>query len=300
MNRLAVIGHPVAHSRSPAIHAAFAAACGDDVDYQRLPAPLDGFLATAQAFAREGARGCNVTVPFKQEAFAACTQLSARARLAQAVNTIRFDDGDGWYGDNTDGAGLLRDIVHNAGVPLAGARVLLVGAGGAAAGSLGPILDAGPAAVVVVNRTRPRAEALVARFAEATGSGLASCPRASDHQGHASRGQEARPDPSLHAADVAHPGPAFDIVINATAASLAGDLPPLPPGTVRPGGLALDMMYGAAARPFLRWAATQGATGRDGVGMLVEQAAEAYALWFGHRPPTRDVLATLRREMDAA
>jgi shikimate dehydrogenase len=275
--RLAVVGHPVAHSRSPAIHARFAAACGDDVDYTRLLAPLDGFLATVQAFAREGARGCNVTVPFKGEAFAACARLSERAELAEAVNTIRFD-AEGWYGDNTDGAGLVRDIVDNAGVPLDGAQVLVLGAGGAAAGSLGPLIDAGVSRVVVANRTRAKADALVERFADL------ACSR----------------EVALSSAAVEAPGGPFDLVVNATAASLQGDLPPLPAGLLRAGGLGLDMMYGAPAHPFLRWVQAQGATGRDGLGMLVEQAAEAYALWFGHRPPTAATLAALRAEVDAA
>jgi shikimate dehydrogenase len=277
--RLAVVGHPVAHSRSPAIHARFAAACGDSVDYTRLLAPLDGFLATVQAFAHQGARGCNVTVPFKGEAFAACARRSERAELAEAVNTIRFD-AEGWYGDNTDGAGLVRDIVDNAGVPLEGAQVLVLGAGGAAAGSLGPLIDAGVSRVVVVNRTRSRADALVDRFAPLAASREVALASAS-------------PEAS---------GGPFDVIVNATAASLQGELPPLPPGTLRPGGLALDMMYGAAAHPFLRWARAQapGATARDGLGMLVEQAAEAYAVWFGHRPPTAPTLAALRAEVDAA
>lgn len=276
--RLAVVGHPVAHSRSPAIHARFAQACGDAVDYTRLLAPLDDFLGTVRAFAASGARGCNVTVPFKHEAFAACARLTDRARLAEAVNTLHFQDGEpGWLGDNTDGAGLVRDLVHNAGVPLRGASVLLLGAGGASAGSLGPLLDERPARLVVANRTVSRADALVARFA-----GLAR-----------ERGV------ALGTASLAAPGGPFDVVVNATAASLQGDLPPLPAGTLRPGGCGLDMMYGAPARPFLRWVQAQGATGRDGLGMLVEQAAEAYALWFGRRPPTADTLAALRAEVDA-
>jgi shikimate dehydrogenase len=274
--RLAVIGNPVAHSRSPQIHARFAAASGHAVDYTRVEAPLAGFAATARAFAGTGARGCNVTVPFKGDAFAACTRLSERARRAQAVNTLLFEAG-GWYGDNTDGAGLVRDIEVNAGVALRGRRVLVLGAGGAAAGALDPLLAAGPAALVVANRTVAKAQAMLERFAAGA----------------------ARLDVPLSATNLEAPGLGFDVLINATAASLQGDVPPLPAGTLAPGALALDMMYGAASLPFLRWARAQGAVARDGLGMLVEQAAEAYLLWLGVRPATFQVLTELRREVDA-
>jgi len=274
--RLAVIGHPVAHSRSPQIHARFAATCGHAVDYTRIEAPLDAFAATARAFAAQGARGCNVTVPFKGDAFAACARLTERARRAEAVNTILFD-AEGWLGDNTDGAGLVRDIELNAGVPLRGRRILLLGAGGGAAGALDPLLATRPAAIVVANRTQAKAQALVERFA--------ACA--------------ARLDVPLSAAPIDAPGPGFDVLVNATAASLQASVPPLPAGTLAPGALALDMMYGAAAAPFLRWARAQGAVARDGLGMLVEQAAEAYLAWFGVRPDTFGVLTALRREVDA-
>ncbi|MCK9688453.1 shikimate dehydrogenase [Scleromatobacter humisilvae] len=274
--RLAVVGNPVSHSRSPQIHARFAAASGHAVDYTRIEAPLDGFVATLRAFADAGARGCNVTVPFKGEAFAACARLSERARRAQAVNTIVFD-GEGWLGDNTDGAGLVRDIELNAGVGLRGRRVLVLGAGGAAAGALDPLLATRPAALVVANRTLAKGQALVERFAASA----------------------ARLDVPLSAAALETPGAGFDVLINATAASLQATVPPLPAGTLKPGALALDMMYGAAALPFLRWARAQGAVARDGLGMLVEQAAEAYFVWMGVRPSTFQVLTELRREVDA-
>jgi shikimate dehydrogenase len=229
-----------------------------------------------RAFADAGARGCNVTVPFKGEAFAACARLSERARRAEAVNTILFEAG-GWFGDNTDGAGLVRDIERNAGVPLRGRRVLLLGAGGAAAGALDPLLGARPAALVVANRTGAKAQALVERFAASA----------------------ARLDVPLSAAPFEAPGQGFDVLVNATAASLQADVPPLPAGTLAPGALALDMMYGAATLPFLRWARAQGAVARDGLGMLVEQASEAFFVWMGVRPATFQVLAELRREVDA-
>ena len=274
--RLAVVGNPVAHSRSPQIHARFAAAAGHAVDYTRIEAPLDGFAATLRAFADGGARGCNVTVPFKGEAFAACARLSERARRAEAVNTMSFE-ADGWFGDNTDGIGLVRDIELNAGVPLRGRRVLVLGAGGAAAGALDPLLAARPAALVVANRTTAKAQALIERFAASA----------------------ARLDVPLSATALETPGAEFDVLINATAASLQAAVPPLPPGTLRPGALALDMMYGAAALSFLRWARAQGAVARDGLGMLVEQAAEAYFVWMGVRPGTFQLLTELRREVDA-
>lgn len=274
--RLAVVGNPVAHSRSPQIHARFAAAAGHAVDYTRIESPLAQFAATLRAFADAGARGCNVTVPFKGEAFAACVRLSDRARRAEAVNTIVFE-AEGWFGDNTDGAGLVRDIELNAGVPLRGRRVLVLGAGGAAAGAIDALLGARPAALVVANRTAARAQALVERFAASA----------------------ARLDVPLSAAPLEAPGAGFDVLVNATAASLQAAVPPLPSGTLRPGALALDMMYGAATMPFLRWARAQGAVARDGLGMLVEQAAEAYFVWMGVRPATFQVLTELRREVDA-
>ncbi|WP_374426717.1 shikimate dehydrogenase [Ideonella dechloratans] len=273
----AVIGHPVAHSRSPAIHAAFAAATGQALRYERLLAPLDGFAQTLADFAAQGGRGCNITVPFKFEAFAAAAERSDRAELAGAVNTLKRD-GERWLADNTDGVGLVRDIVVNAGAPLAGRRVLLIGAGGAGAGVLGPLLAEGPAQLVLANRSPDKAEALVARHAD-----LAR-----------------RHGVDLQARGLDAPGTGFDVVLNASASSLGGGEVPVPASVLRPGTLALDLMYGPAAHPFLAWAARHGAIGRDGLGMLVEQAAESFAWWRGVRPPTDGVLATLRAEVDAA
>ena len=246
------------------------------MDYTRIESPLDQFVATVLAFAASGARGCNVTMPFKGEAFAACARLSDRARRAEAVNTLVFEV-DGWFGDNTDGVGLVRDIELNAGVPLRGRRVLVLGAGGAAAGALDPLLEARPAALVVANRTPARAHALIERFAASA----------------------ARLDVPLSATGLESPGDGFDVLVNATAASMQAAVPALPAGTLKPGALALDMTYGAAALPFLAWARAQGAVARDGLGMLVEQAAEAYFAWLGVRPGTFQVLTELRREVDA-
>ncbi len=276
-DRYAVIGNPVEHSRSPWIHARFAELTGQRIDYGKVLAPLDGFAPAVQGFRAAGGHGCNVTVPFKFEAAQMATATSARARLAGACNTLRFDP-DGIWGDNTDGVGLVNDIGVHAGVALRGARVLLVGAGGAAAGVLGPLLEAAPAAVVVANRTADKAQALV---------------RTHQPVAHAAQVQ-------LRAAPLADPGTAYDIVVNATASSLAGDVVPVPATVLRAGTLAYDMMYGAGARGFLQWAAAHGATGRDGLGMLVEQAAESFLVWRGVRPPTAQVLRELRARVDAA
>lgn len=285
-DRYAVIGHPVAHSRSPWIHAAFAAACGERLHYGRLESPLDGFEACVRGFAastagedgvKGPARGCNITVPFKLIAHRLATRCSERARLAEAVNTLRFD-AEGWYGDNTDGAGLVRDITVNAGTALAGRRVLLLGAGGAAAGALGPLLQAAPSELRIVNRTAATALALAARHAAlADRCGVRLTAGALDEAGHG-----------------------HDVLVNASASSLQGAAVPLPGAVLRRGGLALDMMYGPAAAGFLAWAADHGAQGRDGLGMLVEQAAEAFAVWRGQRPETASVLAALRQQLATA
>ncbi len=279
-NRYAVAGNPVAHSRSPVIHALFAQQTGQAIDYGRLLCPLDAFAATLSAFAADGAKGANVTVPFKFEAFALSNRRTPRAELAQAANTLRFDAGaeGGWLADNTDGVGLVRDITHNAGVPLAGQRVLLLGAGGASAGVLGPLIEARPAEIVLANRTVDKAQAIVARHgAWAAQHGVA-----------------------LKASGLADPGEGFDVFINGTAASLTGGGVPVGPAVLKPGALALDMMYGPAAQPFLDWARAHGAVARDGLGMLVEQAAESFALWRGVRPDTAPVLAEMRAQVDRA
>jgi shikimate dehydrogenase len=266
-DRYCVIGNPIAHSRSPEIHAAFAAQTGQQLSYERVLAPLDGFAATVQGLAAAGYLGANVTVPFKLEAAQLATRLSERARAAGAVNTLQFTGGE-IVGDNTDGPGLVADIVRNAGVALAGKRVLLLGAGGAARGVLLPILAEGPQEIVIANRTVATAEALAAQFA---GHGVAVSARGFEQvEG------------------------AFDVVINATSASLADDLPPVPASVFRSGTLALDMMYGNKPTRFMEFAAAQGATTRDGLGMLVEQAAEAFAIWRGVRPETAALLQAMR------
>lgn len=274
MDRYAVAGNPVEHSKSPFIHARFAEQTGQSVEYTRLLVPLDAFEREIRAFAAGGAKGCNVTVPFKFDAFRLAERSSARARMAEAANVLRFD-ADSWYCDNTDGAGLVRDLQANAGFDLARRDLLLLGAGGASAGVLGPLIEARPRRLVVANRTPDRAQALVDRHAELA------------------RGCEVE----LAACGLADCGRGYDAVLNATAASLQGAGSPVPANVLSAGVLAYDMMYGPAAAPFLQWAQEHGAVGRDGLGMLVEQAAEAFLAWRGLRPETAPVLAALRASM---
>jgi shikimate dehydrogenase len=277
VDRYAVLGNPVAHSRSPFIHAAFANQTGERLVYERVLCPLGDFAASVREFAAAGGRGCNVTVPFKFEACRLAARRSPRAELAGAANLLRLDAA-GWWADNTDGIGLVRDIEQGAGVPLRGRRVLVAGAGGAAAGVLGPLLATRPAAVVVANRSPGKATALVDRHAAAAreqGVAISAC--------------------ALDAA-----GTGFDVVVNASATSLQCIALPLPPASLGPGALAVDLMYGPAAEPFLAWARAAGAQARDGLGMLVEQAAEAFFVWRGRHPQTPPVLQALREQGVAA
>jgi shikimate dehydrogenase len=265
------MGNPVEHSKSPWIHARFAQLTGQDLQYTKRLIPLDGFVDGVRAFRAEGGKGCNVTVPFKFESPALATRMTPRAELAQACNTLRFD-GDGIFADNTDGVGLVNDIRVNAGVDLAGRDVLLVGAGGAAAGVLGPLIEARPRRIVVANRTRSRAAVLIDRHAAlALGHGV----------------ELIAPELSLLLGR-------FDVIVNGTASSLTGGGVPVSAGVLKPGALACDMMYGPAAQGFMDWAQEHGAVPRDGLGMLVEQAAEAFLVWRGVRPPSAQVLAELR------
>jgi shikimate dehydrogenase len=263
-DRYVVIGNPVGHSKSPWIHAEFARATGQDIAYGRLEPAPDGFNAAVDAFRAAGGRGANVTLPFKQAAFRYCATLSSRARAAEAVNTLVLDRAQ-VFGDNTDGVGLVRDLQTNLGCTLDGRRVLLLGAGGAAQGVVQPLLDAGVASLVLVNRTAPRAQALAARFPRITGGGYELLG-----------------------------GTAFDLVVNATAAGLVGALPPIPASVFAPDALAYDMVYGRDT-PFLAFARAHGVRASDGAGMLVEQAAESFFIWRGVRPPTAAVLNHLRR-----
>lgn len=267
----AVFGHPVQHSKSPLIHATFARSTGQDLAYEAVLAPLDGFEDCVTQFKSKGGKGANITVPFKEQAFSLCTQRTSRAELAGAVNTINFENHI-VLGDNTDGAGLVTDLTHNLGITLANKHILVIGAGGAARGVIGPLLACAPARLVIINRTVSRAHDLAAHFnqkgySQVTGGGLD------------------------------HVLSEFDLIINATSASLSGELPALPSQIFKPGALAYDMMYGNALSPFLRLAQQQGLHTADGLGMLVEQAAEAFYFWRGVRPQTQPVIAMLRASL---
>ena len=267
--RFAVMGNPVAHSKSPQIHAMFAEQCGIRLEYERIQADPGGFDQAVSNFEANGGRGLNITVPFKLEAFRLATSTSDRARRAEAVNTLAFREGGERFGDNTDGAGLLHDLESNLDSRLRGRRVLMLGAGGAVRGVLEPLLGAGPAQLVLANRTVDKAVALAAHFRDL--GGIEAC-------GFERVGAEP-----------------FDVILNGTAASLSGDVPPIPGGAVGGQTLAYDLMYADEPTPFMRWALEQGA-GRavDGLGMLVEQAAESFHVWHGVRPDTAPVIAALR------
>ena len=269
MDKYAVIGHPVAHSRSPQIHEAFARATGQQLTYERLLAPLDGFLATVEAFAQSGGKGLNVTVPFKLQAFALAAAHSPRAKLSGAVNTLKRT-GDGWYGDNTDGPGLVRDVTHNLGVAMAGRDILVLGAGGASRGIMSSVLAERPRSLTISNRTFAKAVVIAELFAP---HGVIA----------------AVPTEALA-------GRSFDIVINATSAGLSDKAPPpWSPSIVAPGAFAYDMIYGDAPTAFLTWAQAHGASRTaDGLGMLIEQAAESFFIWRGVRPETASAFPLLR------
>jgi shikimate dehydrogenase len=290
--RCAVFGDPVAHSLSPRIHAAFAAATGIAVEYRTIHADAAGFPAALAAFAAGGGIGANVTLPHKQAALALASSASVRARRAGAANVL-LRGTTGWHADNTDGDGLVRDLVARHGVVLRGRRTLLLGAGGAARGVAPALLDAGIGGLVACNRTGSRAAELVAALhagvaqVRAAASG-GDAPRADARDGHD------LPDTGWTTpAELADAG-AFDLVVNATAATRGGALPALPDGLLAPGAVAVDLNYGAAAVPFLDWARARGAVAVDGLGMLVEQAALSFALWHGVEPDTTPVLAMLR------
>ncbi|MDX3904940.1 MAG: shikimate dehydrogenase [Pigmentiphaga sp.] len=275
--RYAVIGNPVAHSKSPWIHARFAEQTGQQLAYGTICAPVDEFASQVRDFFAAGGGGLNVTVPFKLQAFdLAQDHASARARAAGAVNTLWMSNGQ-LHGCNTDGVGLVNDL-RRLGARLAGARVLLAGAGGAARGIVLPLIEAGCASIDIANRTPARAVELAASFA---GAG----------HGAALRGTSYADLPA---------GTQWDLVINATASSLSDEAPPLPARAYAAGGLAYDLMYAARPTAFMRQAAADGAAGTaDGLGMLVEQAAESFFIWRGVRPDPAPVLADLRKQLSA-
>ncbi|GGU48224.1 shikimate dehydrogenase (NADP(+)) [Pseudomonas laurentiana] len=271
MDQYVVFGNPIGHSKSPLIHRLFADQTGEHLEYSTLLAPLDDFSNCALGFFKQG-RGANVTVPFKEEAFRMVDSLTPRARRAGAVNTLSKLADDSLQGDNTDGAGLVRDLTVNAGVQLTGKRILLLGAGGAVRGVLEPLLAHNPASLVIANRTVEKAEQLAREFAD-LGPVAAS-------------GFSWLKEP-------------VDLIINATSASLAGEVPPIAASLIQPGHtVCYDMMYGKEPTPFCRWASEKGAAQvLDGLGMLVEQAAEAFFIWRGVHPDTAPVLDELRRQL---
>jgi len=261
-----VIGNPIAHSKSPDIHALFATQTKQNMQYQRLLAPLDGFKATVMQFIANNGKGMNVTVPFKLEAFDLATSLTPRAQAAGAVNTLKFENNI-ILGDNTDGKGLIVDIIENAKYAITGSSVLLLGAGGAARGVIQPLFEQKPARIMIANRSVERAEELADAFSIFGKMEVASYSALRDE---------------------------FDIVINATSAGLSGEMPPIPETVFAQSSLAVDMVYAAQLTPFLQFAQKQGAKVRDGFGMLVEQAAESFFVWRGMHPDTAPVFAALR------
>ena len=268
-DRYAVIGNPIGFSKSPLIHGMFAEATQQDMDYSAIEGPLGGFAGAVDAFRAAGGRGLNITAPFKLDAFAYATERSERAQLAGAANAMKFD-GERVLAENFDGVGLVRDVVHNLNRPLKGKRVLLLGAGGAARGALLPFLAQAPAALVIVNRSLDKALEL-ARIGAASGARAVRGCAYADLEGQI-----------------------FDLVFNATSASLRAELPPVPASVFGPGCLAYELAYAKGLTPFLRLAQNAGVQQlADGVGMLAEQAAEAFAWWRGLRPDTRAVIAKL-------
>ncbi|HDR9023962.1 TPA: shikimate dehydrogenase [Burkholderia vietnamiensis] len=275
-DQYAVIGNPIGHTKSPLIHGLFAEESHQDISYTAIEGPLepdDAFAATVRSFFAAGGKGMNVTAPFKLKAFAMADERSERAALAGAANTRSFRDGR-IIAENFDGVGLVRDIEVNLNLPMAGKRVLVLGAGGAVRGALLPFIAARPAELVVANRDVAKVEALIARVA--TGNSLVAC----GYDDLAAMGR-------------------FDLVVNATSASLSGELPPVPPSVFDPRGAAYELVYGKRLTLFLRHARHAGVLGiADGVGMLVEQAAEAFAWWRGVRPETRAVIDRLTVPLD--
>ncbi|SDN45554.1 shikimate dehydrogenase [Vreelandella arcis] len=269
-DRYGVFGNPVGHSKSPMIHADFARQTGQDIDYEAIEPPVDALAEAWRQFFADGGRGANVTVPFKTDAVTLCDTLSHRARRAGAVNTLIAGGNGLTYGDTTDGIGLVRDLAFHR-VSLTQKRVLVVGAGGAVRGIIEPLLNEQPASLVVVNRTAAKADQLAEDFADLgaiQGGGFDSLKGT------------------------------FDLVINGTSASLTGELPPLPDSLFAPNAWAYDMMYGAEPTVFLQWAGPRGAKLLDGLGMLVEQAAESFFLWRNVRPETASVRARLRQSLN--
>ncbi len=271
-DRYAVVGNPIAHSKSPQIHSAFAMQTGQDLHYEALLVPLERFSEQVLRFFDQGGKGLNITVPFKLQAWQLAKQRTERAQQAGSVNTLMLNEQGQLFGENTDGLGLVNDILQNHQGEIKGKRLLILGAGGAVRGVMGPILEQQPESVVIANRTLSKAEQLVELF-----------------EG---------PVPVHASGFEALSGQQFDLIINGTAASLQGELPPLPEQLPAAGGWCYDMMYGATDTVFCQWAKQQGAAkALDGLGMLVEQAAESFYLWRGVRPDTQPVIKQIRSQL---
>ena len=269
----AVVGNPISHSKSPRIHSLFASETGEPVEYTAIQAPLDDFAGTVRQFFERGGKGLNVTVPFKEDAWKLADRRTERAENAGAANTLYLDDEGRLTADNTDGCGIVRDLVVNHGVVLGQARILVLGAGGAVRGVLGPILAEHPAAITIANRTVAKADALVKLFKPVAG------------------------ETALSACGFEQPREPFDVIINGTSASLQGDLPALSPEVLGEQTVVYDMMYSLQTTTFNQWALEQGAQiVHDGLGMLVEQAAESFRIWRGISPATRPVIEELRND----
>ena len=275
IDNYAVMGNPVAHSKSPLIHQAFALQTSQSIRYQAILVPLDGFADAVHAFCAAGGKGLNITVPFKEEAWRLAVRRTPRAELAGAVNTLKFSLSGEIEGDNTDGTGLLRDLERND-VGLNDRRILILGAGGAVRGVIGPLMEKHPARLVIANRTISRAETLRSQFNQF--KQLSVCPLT----------------------DLATFS-SFDLIINATSSGLHGELPPLPASLIGPQTCCYDMVYGDVEPVFVRWAKQQKAQlALDGLGMLVEQAAESFYVWRGIRPATTPVINMLREKLAAS
>ena len=270
----AVMGNPINHSKSPAIHTQFAEQSKQDIVYSAMLVPLDGFESAVRDFFKGSGKGLNITVPFKEQAFNIADQLTPRAETAQAVNTLKLLDDGSILGDNTDGAGLVSDLVKNHQVDLASKKILVVGAGGAVRGILQPFLEQEPSEIVIVNRTHEKAQALADAF---TSFG------------------------SIQAKPFDHLDGPYDVIVNGTSASLSGDLPPLPESVIDGGTVVYDMMYGKEPTPFMQWAEALGAKQAiDGLGMLVEQAAVSFDVWRAVKPDSKAVLTALRHQLGGA
>ncbi|MCD1629273.1 MULTISPECIES: shikimate dehydrogenase [Marinobacter] len=269
----AVVGNPISHSKSPRIHSLFACQTGEPVEYTAIQAPIDEFSATVRHFFDRGGKGLNVTVPFKEQAWTLADHRTPRAEKAGAANTLYLDQENELVADNTDGVGIVRDLQNNHEVALNGLKVLVLGAGGAVRGVIGPILAEQPAALTIANRTVAKAEALVRLFAREAGATV------------------------LNACGFEAPDQPFDLIINGTSASLQGDLPPVSANVIGPATVVYDMMYSLQTTTFNQWALDHGAQRVfDGLGMLVEQAAESFFVWRGVRPETAPVIEELRTD----